>query len=133
MLKTSLFHHRSPLGNRDPPAAHGGPHTGAGCPKGGCDSMESLSCSRLLAGSVAPWKEELCYSRFAGWTHTAASSSGRTAPCGKGPTLEQFIENCSLREGLKLEKAVENCLQWEGPTLEQGSPLLEEEATCNEP
>jgi len=32
-----------------------------------------------------------------------------------GPTLEQFVNNCSLWEGLTLEKFVEDCIPWEGP------------------
>ena len=33
----------------------------------------------------------------------------------KGPTLGQFMKNCSLWEGLMLEKFKEDCLLWEGP------------------
>ena len=32
----------------------------------------------------------------------------------KGPTLEQFMKNCSPWEGRMLEKFMEDCLPWEG-------------------
>ena len=32
----------------------------------------------------------------------------------KGPTLEQFVKNCSPWEGLMLEKFMKDCLPWEG-------------------
>jgi len=32
----------------------------------------------------------------------------------KGPTLEQFMKNYSLREGLTLDQFMEDCPLWEG-------------------
>ena len=42
-----------------------------------------------------------------------------------GPTLEQFMKNCSLWEGLVLEKFVEDCLPWEGPHAGAGEECEE--------
>ena len=52
------------------------------------------------------------------------------------PMLEQFVEDCSLWEGLELEKLMEGCLpRGRDPTLEQGKsvrspPLPEEEGAA---
>jgi len=35
------------------------PHRSRGMPKGGCDPVENLRWSRLLAGPVYPWREDL--------------------------------------------------------------------------
>ncbi|GAB0182549.1 hypothetical protein GRJ2_000720200 [Grus japonensis] len=43
----------------------------------------------------------------------------------KRPTLEQFVKNCSLREGLTLEKFMEDCLLWEGPHTGAGEECEE--------
>ena len=44
----------------------------------------------------------------------------------KGPTLEQFVENCcSLWEGLTLEKLVEDCVPREGPHTGAGEECEE--------
>jgi len=37
-------------------------------PEGGCDLVESLWWSRLLAGPADPWREKPRWSRFAGRT-----------------------------------------------------------------
>ena len=42
------------------------------------------------------------------------------------PTLEQFMKNCSLWEGLTLEKFVEDCLPWEGSHAGAGEECEEE-------
>ncbi|GAB0180906.1 AN1-type zinc finger protein 5-like [Grus japonensis] len=68
-------------------------------PEGGCDPMGSPYWSSLLAGPVAPWKEE--------------------------PTLEQFVKNCSPWEGLILKKSMEDCLPWEGPNAGAGEECEE--------
>lgn len=56
--------------------------------------------------------------------------------CGKGPTLQQFLKNCSLWEGIILEKFVGSCLPWElSSMLEQGKGFIPEEeleTTCDE-
>ncbi|GAB0207963.1 hypothetical protein GRJ2_003262000 [Grus japonensis] len=91
-------------------------------PKGGCNLAETLHWSRLLAGSVDPWR---------GAHAGAGLLSGPVTPTGdpcwsspflkdctpwKGPTLEQFFtKNCSPWEGPMLEKFVEDCLLWVGP------------------
>jgi len=52
----------------------------------------------------------------------------------KGPTLEQFVKNCSPWEGPVLEKFVENCLPWVGPHAGAGEEREEEgvaETTCD--
>ena len=43
----------------------------------------------------------------------------------EGPTLEQFMKNCSLWEGLTLEKFMEDCLSWEGPHAGAGEECEE--------
>ena len=90
-------------------------------PKGRCDPMGSLRCSRLLAGLVDPWRERSPrQSRFAG---RACDPTGD--PCWstlllkdctpwKGPMLGQFVKNCSPWEGLMLENFMEDCLLWQG-------------------
>ena len=42
-----------------------------------------------------------------------------------GPTLEQFVKNCSPWEGLPLEKFVKDCLLWEGPHTGAGEECEE--------
>jgi len=111
------------------PYSHGADHGGAdlhpqpmedptleqGVTEGGCDPVGSPRRSRILAGAMAPWREEptpehVCWQNL--W------------PYG-GPMLEQFMEDCLL---------------WKGPTLEQGksvrSPPPEEEgvaeSSCDE-
>lgn len=80
-------------------AAHGGPHSGAMKAWGRLwPHHGSPDWSRLLAGPVTLWG-------------TQAAPEGQTL--WKGPTLEQFVKNCSLRERLMLEKFVESCLLWE--------------------
>jgi len=57
----------------------------------------------------------------------------------RGPTLEQFMKNCSPWEEPTLQKFVENCLLWEGPHAGAGDESEEEgavettfdELTCN--
>ncbi|GAB0209637.1 EH domain-containing protein 4 [Grus japonensis] len=73
-------------------------------PEGGCDPMGSLHWSKLLAGPVDPWREELMLEQVC-WQDLG--------PHG-GPMLEQFMKNCSLWEGLMLEKFMKDCLLWEG-------------------
>ncbi|GAB0208078.1 mitochondrial enolase superfamily member 1 [Grus japonensis] len=53
-------------------------------PEGGCDPLGSPCWSKLLAGPVDLWREK--------------------------PTLEQFMKDCSLWEGLTLEKFMKDCL-----------------------
>ena len=43
----------------------------------------------------------------------------------RGTTLEQFVKNCSLQEGLTLEKLVEDCLSWEAPHAGAGEECEE--------
>ena len=45
-------------------------------------------------------------------------------PCER-PTLEQFVKDCSLWEGLTLEKVVEGCLPQEGPHAGAGAECEE--------
>ncbi|KAK4823757.1 LOW QUALITY PROTEIN: hypothetical protein QYF61_006053 [Mycteria americana] len=83
--------------------------------KGGCDPVGSQHWSRLLAGPVNPWGEEPMLEQ--------------------GPTLEQFVKNCSPWEGLTLEKFMEDSVSHgRDPTLEQGksvrSPPPEEEGAA---
>ena len=109
---------------QNPPAARGGPHAGAdGCPKETvtpgkptleqapgrtCGPMErgAHAGAGLLAGLVTLWE----------------------------PTLEQFVKNCSLWEGLTLEKFMETVTHESDPALEQGksvrSPPPEEEGVA---
>lgn len=103
--------------SRDPPAACAGPHTRVGdaqrrlwpcrkptveqtVPHSTCGPKErgALSGAGLLTGPLTTQV-----------THTGAACYWRTAPDGKGSTLEQFM-NCSLWEGLTLEKLMEDCL-----------------------
>ncbi|GAB0183375.1 hypothetical protein GRJ2_000802800 [Grus japonensis] len=112
-------------------------------PEGGCDPVGSLRWSRLLAGRVAPWREEPRWSRFAGRTCDPMGDPRwsnlflKNCTPWKRPMLEQFMKNCSPWEGLTLEKLVENCLLWWDPTLEQGksvrSPPPEEEGVAETP
>ncbi|KAM7076250.1 alpha-2,8-sialyltransferase 8E isoform 2-T2 [Ciconia maguari] len=79
------------------PAAHGGPHAGAG----GC-----------LKEAVTPWE--------------ACAGAGSWQDLWKEePMLEQFMKNCSLWEGLTLEKFMEDCLLWEGPHAGAGEECEE--------
>ncbi|GAB0195077.1 zinc finger and BTB domain-containing protein 5 [Grus japonensis] len=70
-------------------------------PEGGCDPVGNLHWSRLLAGAMASWREESHWSRFAGSTCDPMEdprwSSLFLKDCilWKGPTLEQFVKNCS--------------------------------------
>jgi len=53
----------------------------------------------------------------------------------EGPTLKQFLKNCSSWEETTLEKFVENCLPWDGPHNKAREECKEEgaaETTCNE-
>jgi len=34
--------------------------------------------------------------------------------------MQQFVENCSMWEGLQLDKFMEDCLHWEGPQAGAG-------------
>ncbi|GAB0209072.1 epimerase family protein SDR39U1 [Grus japonensis] len=53
-------------------------------PEGDCDPMGSPRWSRLLAGPVDPWR-----------AHTGAGLLAGPVTPWKGPTLEQFVKNCS--------------------------------------
>ncbi|GAB0204055.1 AN1-type zinc finger protein 5-like [Grus japonensis] len=66
-------------------------------PEGGCDPVGSPCWSKFLAGPVDPWREEPILEQVC-WQNRG------------GPTLEQFVKNCSPWEGLTLEKFVEDCL-----------------------
>jgi len=46
----------------------GTPRRSRWMPEGGCDPVGSLHCSRLLPGPADLWREEPCWSRFAGRT-----------------------------------------------------------------
>ena len=52
----------------------------------------------------------------------------------KGPTLEQFMRNCSLLEGLTLKKFMKDCLPWDRPHTGAGEECEEEGAAvmCDE-
>ncbi|XP_075367903.1 uncharacterized protein LOC142414491 [Mycteria americana] len=63
-------------------AAHGGPRRSRWMPEGACDPVESPWWSRLLAGPVALWREEL--------TLEQVCCQGLD-PTWKGPTLEQSV------------------------------------------
>ncbi|GAB0203581.1 hypothetical protein GRJ2_002823700 [Grus japonensis] len=97
------------------PAAHGGPHAGAGggtqrrlqpcgkptleqAPGRTGDPVGDPRWSSLFLKGCTPWK---------------------------GPTLEQLVKDCSPWEGLTLEKLVEDCLPWEGPHAGAGAECEE--------
>ncbi|KAK4826947.1 hypothetical protein QYF61_012796, partial [Mycteria americana] len=111
-------------------------------PEGGCDLMESLCWSKLLAGPMDPWRERSpCWSRFAGRTCDPVGDPRWSSLClkdctlCKGSMLEQFVKNCSPWEGLMLEKFMEDCLLWEGHHSGAGEECEEEgavETTCDE-
>ncbi|PKU47097.1 hypothetical protein llap_2592 [Limosa lapponica baueri] len=70
--------------------------------EGGCDPMGSPHWSRLLAGPGGPWREEPCWTRFAGRTYDPVGNPHwsclflKDSTPGKRPMLEQFVKNCSL-------------------------------------
>ncbi|XP_052638482.1 uncharacterized protein LOC128139721 isoform X2 [Harpia harpyja] len=116
---------------RYPPAAHGGPHAGAGgCPKEAVTPWEACTG----AGS---WQDL----RTRGERSPRSKFSGRSCdPVGdprwssvllkdctpwQGPMLQQFMKNCSPWEGPTLEKFGKDCLPWEGPHAGAGEE-------CNE-
>lgn len=67
-----------------------------------CDPVEreAHAGGGLLVGPVTPWG-----------THIGAGCAWRT-----GPTLGQFMRDCSPWEALMLKNLVENCLQGVGET-----------------
>ena len=67
--------------------------------------MESPQWSRLLAGPVDLWREELTLEQVC-WQGLRPRGA---------PMLEQFVKSCSPWEGLTLEEFVVNCVLWEGP------------------
>ncbi|GAB0190707.1 EH domain-containing protein 4 [Grus japonensis] len=124
-----------------PPAAHGGPHAGAG----GC-LKEAVTLWEARAGAGS-WQDlwphgerSPGWSRFAGRTCDPVGDPGwsslllKDCTPWKGPTLEQLVKNCSLCKGLMLE-FMEDCLPWEGPHAGAGEECEEEgaaETTCDE-
>ena len=106
------------------------PHHSRGMPEKGCDPVESPCWSRLLAGPVAPWREEptqVCWQDL--W------------PRG-GPTLEQPVpEGLHPVEGIHTAAICEElqlvgrthvgevcgglCLPWEGPHVGAGEECEE--------
>ena len=57
--------------------------------------------------------------------HAGAGLLAGLVTLWKGPMLEQFMKDCSPREGLMLEKFVEDCLPWEGPHAGAGEECEE--------
>lgn len=82
---------------RDPPAAHGEAHAGAGgCLGGGCNSMGDLwregPCSQ--AGAACPWrKSDTCCSSLGRtvcpWDGLIGEVHGDLSPMGGDPTVQQ--------------------------------------------
>ncbi|PKU41094.1 hypothetical protein llap_8605 [Limosa lapponica baueri] len=95
-------------------AAHGEPHAGAG------------SWQDLQPHGEKPMLEQVF------WRDCQKSASEGLHPV-KGPTLKQFVKNCSPWDGLNLEKLMENCFPREGPCTgagekhEDSSPLRRKE------
>ncbi|GAB0186948.1 EH domain-containing protein 4 [Grus japonensis] len=93
-------------------------------PEGGCDAVGSLQWNKLVAGPVAPWREEPMLEQVC-WQDLRPHGGPmlqllflKDCTSWKRLMLEQFMKNCSLwegREGLTLEKLVEDCLPWEEP------------------
>ena len=82
-----LAAHGGPRWCRDPLAAHGGHNARAGC-----DPVGSPCSSRLLAGPVEPWREDLTLDQVCqqdlwprGGTHARAVCSWTTAAHGRDP------------------------------------------------
>ena len=109
-----------PRWSRHPPAAHGGPYTGASgcawrrlwaCGKPALEQVPGRICGPMekrthagtgfLAGLVMLW-----------WTNVGAAGSWRNAPRGKDPCWSSLWR--SAVHGLMLEKFMKNCLLQEG-------------------
>lgn len=67
--------------------------------------------SKILPGPADPWGEEPVVEQVC-WQELVTS--------WEGPTLEQFVNNCSLWKGFGLEKLVVDGLLWEGAHAEAG-------------
>ena len=93
--------------------------------------MGSPRWSRLLAGPVAPWREEPTLEQVCSRTCDPVGDPRWSSLClkdcspWKGPTLEQFMKNCSPWEGPTLEKFTKDCLLWEGPHAGAGEECEE--------
>ena len=129
-------------------AARGGPHVAAGghalkeAATHGVPTSEQAPGRRcsLWKGSHAragswqglrpmersPWRSRFSSRNYGPWkTHTGAVCSCRTVPHSEGPTLEQFLKNCSPWEGPMLEHFVKDRIPWEGPHAGAGEECEE--------
>lgn len=103
-------------GSRDPLTANAQPHVRAsGYMEEGCDSVGSPGGTRgpMERGAYAG----------AGLLSGPCRGPMQEQSVPEGPTLEHFVKNCSLWQGLMLEKFVGNCLLWERLHVRAGKGL----------
>ncbi|KAJ7396575.1 hypothetical protein BTVI_143870 [Pitangus sulphuratus] len=124
-----LEDHGGPSGCREPPAAHGGAHAGAGgCMKETVTPWEAWDGAGSCRRPVAHREGNPCQSRF-----FLGRSCGRYGgptlvqliceglhPMEEWPTGQHFGKNCCLRGGLMLQRFIKDCLPWEGPHRSRG-------------
>jgi len=95
-------------------------------PKGGCHPVESPCWSRLLVGPEAHGERSPCWRRFVGRT---------CDPVGDPRWSSLSLKDCTPWKGPTLEQFMDNCLLWEGPHAGAGAECEEEgaaETACNE-